>query len=264
MLDDIVRWPAASAGFFVYVALVGVFLPGLRRRRRIRAVSLALPGLILSLAATRLSHSPILYDWLLPPSLLLLGYWTSGALFVAPMLRAEAVLLAIDRSLRIRRIAGYAHRLPAEILELSYVGVYPLIPIALVLHISMTARPDPERFWSVMLLTDYLCFAALPWLQTRPPRVLEPREPWGSSARAFNRRLLHAASIQVNTFPSGHAAEALAGALLVIGAPAPIVAAMFTAALAISAGAVLGRYHYTLDVLTGWAVAAVVWYVIAS
>jgi len=37
---------------------------------------------------------------------------------------------------------------------------------------------------------------------------------------------------------------------------------MFVSALAISAGAVLGRYHYALDALAGWLVAVVVWLVV--
>jgi hypothetical protein len=48
-------------------------------------------------------------------------------------------------------------------------------------------------------------------------------------------------------------------ALLVSAAPAPIVALMFVNALAISAGAVLGRYHYAADVFAGWAVALAVY-----
>ena len=45
-----------------------------------------------------------------------------------------------------------------------------------------------------------------------------------SSLRRFNLRVLGATSIQVNTFPSGHAAEGLVAALLVLAAPAGIVA----------------------------------------
>ncbi len=63
----------------------------------------------------------------------------------------------------------------------------------------------------------------------------------------------------MNTFPSGHAAEALAAALLVLGAPLPIVLLMFVNAVAVSAAAVLGRYHYAADALAGWAVALIVW-----
>lgn len=260
MLDDFVQWPLASAAFFVYALVVTALLPRLTRESRRRAASLALPGLILSVGAVVLDHRAVLHDWVLPPILLLLGYWSTGALFVAPMPRAEAALMRIDSVLGIRRGAARLPRLLAELLELAYVGVYPLIPLALVLHVTLTPNPDPARFWTVVLVTDYLCFATVPWLQTRPPRALEAAEPWVSSVRVFNRRLLHAASIQANTFPSGHAAEALAAALLVTGAPAPVLAAMFVAAIAVSAGAVLGRYHYALDALTGWAVAAAIWY----
>jgi membrane-associated phospholipid phosphatase len=35
-------------------------------------------------------------------------------------------------------------------------------------------------------------------------------------------------------------------------------------ALAISAGAVLGRYHYAADVLAGWLVALVVWLLVTQ
>jgi membrane-associated phospholipid phosphatase len=73
--------------------------------------------------------------------------------------------------------------------------------------------------------------------------------------------VLGAASIRVNTFPSGHAAEALAAALLVSNAPSPVVAWMFFNALAVSAGAVFGRYHYATDAVTGWLVALAVWVV---
>ena len=75
----------------------------------------------------------------------------------------------------------------------------------------------------------------------------------------MNLRLVGSASIGVNTFPSGHAAEALAVALLVACAPWPICVAMLVIALAISAGAVLGRYHYLADAIAGWAVGLVVW-----
>ena len=75
-------------------------------------------------------------------------------------------------------------------------------------------------------------------------------------------RLVGAASIQVNTFPSGHAAEALAAALLVTGAPLPVVIVMWLNAVAVSAAAVLGRYHYAADALAGWAVAFLVWLVV--
>lgn len=252
-------WEAASAVFFLYTLAAALLLRGVSSAGRRRALLFAGAGLAIACISSQLLTRVVLHGWLLPPALLLLAYWASGALFVAPMPDAEDALMGIDRRLGIRALAARTPRPIAEVLELAYAGVYPLIPIALVLHLAEAPRPDAARFWSVILITDYLCFATLPWLQTRPPRALEPGPPWGARLRAFNVGLLGKASIHVNTFPSGHAAEGLAAALLVSGAPAAVVVAMIAAALAIAAGAVLGRYHYALDALTGWAVAVTVW-----
>jgi hypothetical protein len=254
-----IGWEAASAVFFGYVAACARLVPGLDARRRRRVFVIAAAGVVVSLAAARLTMPLLLRDWILPPLLLLVGYWSSGALFVAPMPRAERLLLQLDDRLRIDRISAATPRLVAGFLELMYVGVYPIIPIALIIHLLATPSPDTRYFWTVVLVTDYICFGMLPWVQTRPPRALGAREPWSSAIRRFNLRLLGAASIRVNTFPSGHAAEALAAALLVIGAPWPWLAWMFFNAAAISAATALGRYHFAADALAGWVVAGLVW-----
>jgi hypothetical protein len=252
-------WEVAGWAFFGYVAVVAVVLPGLLPASRRRALGGAAAGVGLLGISVWLPPQAVLHDWLLPPVLLIVGYWASGALFVAPMPLAERVLVRADRALRIPAAAARTPRAMVELLELAYLGVYPLLPIALALHLLYAPGPDAGRFWTVVLVTDFVCFGMLPWVQTRPPRAFEPVDPWRSSVRRLNIGLLGATSIQVNTFPSGHAAEALAAALLVVGAPLPVVAAMGAAALAVTAGAVLGRYHYTLDALAGWGVALVVW-----
>jgi hypothetical protein len=252
-------WPLASGLFFGYAAGVAAMMPRLPWPRRRTALTFAAAGLALSAAAGRLPFTPIVHDWLLPPALLLLGYWTTGLLFVAPMPRAERRLQAIDEALRILPIARSTPQPIAEFLEFAYVFVYPLIPVALIIELTLTPSPDPQHFWSVVLVTDYLCFGVLPWVQTRPPRALEAGDPWSARVRRFNLRLMGAASIHANTFPSGHAAEALVAALLVLDAPLAWVAMMFLAAAAVSAGAVFGRYHYALDAIAGWVVALVVW-----
>src|SRR5262245_40797045 len=254
-------WIAASLAFFFYVLAVALVMPGLARRARMLAALGSLVGLAIALAAHAVRPVPLLHDWVVPPVLLLLGYWTSGLLFVAPMPRVEAALSEVDRWLAIEPAASATPRWLADVLEGAYAGVYPLIPLALVSHLVTAERPDPERFWTVILVTDFICFACLPWIQTRPPRALSPFQPWETAVRRFNLRLLGSASIQVNTFPSGHAAEALAAALLVATAPWPIAAAFGVAALLVSAGAVLGRYHYAADAFAGWAVAGLVWMV---
>ena len=251
-------WLAASAAYFVYVATVAALLPGVRPAGRLRALACAAAGAV-GVAVAWGTTSAVLRVWILPPIVLLLAYWGTGALFVAPMTHVERALQSVDDRLGIRARAGRLPAWVATLLELAYVGVYPLIPIALALHLWFAAAPDADRFWTVILITDFICFATLPWLQTRPPRSIEPGDPWRSALRRFNVRLMSTASIRVNTFPSGHAAEALAAALLVLDAPWPWVVWMFLNAAAISAGAVFGRYHYAVDAVAGWAVAAAVW-----
>ena len=246
----------ASLGFFVYCAALAF---SLERRRRNTVLLGSGAGALLTSWWIAGGSLAILRDWILPPGVLLAAYWTSGALFTAPSVAAEARLLRIDGALGIRAIAAKAPRLVVELLEISYLWVYPVIPVALAVHLLATPDPDPNRFWAVILITDYVCFAMLPWIQTRPPRALETADPWRSSVRRFNVRLLGETSIGVNTFPSGHAAEALAAALMVAGAPLPLLLWMFGSAAAISAGAVFGRYHYAADAVAGWLVALVVW-----
>lgn len=246
-------WQLASGAFFLYVVLIVLWRGGDRPRDR-KAIAGAGAGLLLTLVSALVELS-LAATWIWPPLLLLIAYWSSGLLFVAPSPRQEAGLRWLDDRVGIREVANRTPRAVAEILEAAYAGVYLLIPLALLVRIWFLPPADPDRFWSIVLITDYVCFGVLPWVQTRPPRALDAGDPWPSALRAFNLRLLGATSIQVNTFPSGHAAEALAAALLVLGAPPGIVAMMFAAALAVSAGAVVGRYHYLADALAGWAVA---------
>jgi membrane-associated phospholipid phosphatase len=201
----------------------------------------------------------VLLQWILPPAVLLLGYWVSGLLFAAPMPRVERLLETVDRALGIDRLAAGAPTWIANLLEIAYVAVYPVVPFALAIHLLTSAEPDADRFWTVILVTDFICFGVLPWVQTRPPRALRRADPWRSCVRAANLALLGRTSIQVNTFPSGHVAEALAAALLVADAPWPLAAAVATMAVCISVGAVLGRYHYAMDAVAGIVVALVVW-----
>lgn len=251
-------WCAASAGYFLYVLALAVMLRGVPRAGRGRAALTAAAGLVVTLSG-ELAQAFWLRALVLPVAALLLAYRATGFLWRGPMPRIEAMLTAADVALGIPAIARRAPRVLAELFELAYVGVYPLIPLALALHVAYAARPDADWFWAVILTTDYACFAMLPWIQTRPPRSVESGVPWDARLRKLNLGILNTASIRMNTLPSGHAAEALACALVVLDAPAAVVAWMFFNAAAISAGAVFGRYHYTIDVVTGWGVALVVW-----
>jgi hypothetical protein len=251
-------WASASVPYFLYVAAVAVVLRGLRPLARLRACAGAAVGLLLAILGAR-TDAFWLQLVVLPPMTLLVAYWCSGFLWVAPMERIEDFFIRSDRLLHVPQAAARLPRAVSELLELAYAGVYPLIPIALALHLSYASQPDADHFWTVILITDFICFGMLPWVQTRPPRALDASPPWRSRLRLFNIRLLGETSIGVNTVPSGHAAEAVAVTLLLVDAAFPVGVAMAFAAIAISAGAVLGRYHFALDALAGWLVAIAVW-----
>jgi membrane-associated phospholipid phosphatase len=68
---------------------------------------------------------------------------------------------------------------------------------------------------------------------------------------AVNTAVLDRVSHQLNTFPSGHVAVAIAAASSAISVwwPAGLVLGIVAAGIAI--GAVAGRYHYVMDVIFG-------------
>ena len=255
-------WEQASLIFLGYTFVCALLLPGLTSKARATsAIGSVIGAAVVLLSAVWGSSSMLLHGLLLPAAVLLVAYWSSGALFRVPTPRLESLFRRVDRALRVGETSAAAPRVTAEFLEFSYAAVYAVIPVALAIHLVVTpaALIDLDRFWTVILVTDFICFGMLPWIQSRPPRAIEGRDPWPSSLRRLNLRMLGSASIRVNTVPSGHAAEALAAALLVSNAPAPVFAAMLFAAAAVSAGAVYGRYHYAIDAITGWGVALAVW-----
>jgi membrane-associated phospholipid phosphatase len=252
-------WILASLVFFSYAIALAPVLPGLQRSARRRTVFAALAGFTLCLAAGLTSGSALLQEWVMPAALLLTAYWTSGQLFAAPMPGIESALRRFDRTLGVEAAIGATPPWMRIVFELAYVSVYVLVPVALLIRFATLPDANPEQFWFVVLVTDFICFGCLPWIQTRPPRAISTEAPWQSGVRRLNEQVLDRTSIRHNTFPSGHAAEALASALLVASAPWPLAAAVAVAAVLVSAGAVLGRYHYAADAVAGWVVALLVW-----
>ncbi len=217
------------------------------------------------LAARGTAPVPDLRDWL-PGVYLLIGYWMSGAFYTAPMTDVEAWLTSVDRRLfdrlHVDRRVRAAPRLVLEGLELAYLWCYPLVPAGL-LALLIAGRTDlADWYWTVVLAAELPCYGALPWIQTRPPRVIERDIAIARRTvivRRLNLAILDRGSIKVNTVPSGHAAGALAVALA-LAAAAPLAGALFgLLALAIATASIVGRYHYAADSVSGLLFAIVVW-----
>ncbi len=202
----------------------------------------------------------------LPLPFILLSYWLTGFYFVRPQPALEAAFVAFDR--RAREWIGandFAHRAPRwllECLEAAYVACYVTLPAGM-LVLVLSGRPDAaDWFWSVVVLAEVACYGVLPWIRTRPPWALTTNTALENRpvlVRKLNLLLVRQASTQANTFPSGHAAGAVATALAV-GALSPWAGVVFgVVALCIMAGSVLGDYHYAGDAVTGALAAVGAW-----
>src|SRR5947207_1953334 len=124
-----------------------------------------------------------------------------------------------------------------------------LIALAAVARVSLARR---QRVLATAPVTALPGYGLLPWLPTRPPRAVElPETAARSAIRALNVKILDRASVQLNTFPSGHTAASIAIALAV-GSHLPLAGAVLgIVAVSIAAASVIGRYHYAADAIVG-------------
>lgn len=261
------HWQEIAVGYLSYLTIVSLTRRDFARAR---------PALLIAAAVTwgafavfgRAPLSPAL-SVVVPALILLGGYWLSGLLFVRPDVRIEQWLQSVDDWLLIRSgllVRFYrSPRLVQEFFELSYLLVYLAVPAGATTLVLAGHGDQIGWFWSVVLLAEFTSYGMLPWIQTRPPRVLESANgiaPRAAGIRLLNLGLVNRASIQVNTLPSGHAAGALATALAV-GTVMPLTGVVFLlAAVSISIATVVGRYHYVTDTVLGLLVALAAWTVL--
>jgi hypothetical protein len=195
----------------------------------------------------------------LPAALLLTGYWLSGSMFGPPQPWLERWLLEADaRTFRALRVDAWLKRAPMaalEVLEAAYVAVYPVVAAGAFIC-AASGSATVARYWSAVLAAELVCYAALPYLRSRPPRSLEPPGVVARRApRRLNEGILDRASVQANTLPSGHVAGAAAAALAVMPVSATAGWVLVAIAGLIFVSAVVGRYHYAVDCVLGAAVA---------
>jgi membrane-associated phospholipid phosphatase len=251
---------------FALILAVAAWLQALSRhplpvRRRWNITLLAMvPIAVVMLARWTAVFLPPLYvsvlrDWL-TVALFLVPYWQTGQFFQGPNHRIEERLLAFDRWVMPRAAAtsGTARTGFGLALEIAYLFCYPLVPLGLLALYAAGQRGHVAGFWLVVLIATYLCYAITPFVPAYPPRDLAGAQlPPGQTgkARIFNRWILKHGSIHAISFPSAHVASTFAVSLaLLYYAPLFGLAFLFVSVW-ISLGAVIGRYHYALDVLLG-------------
>lgn len=253
-----------------YLGYLVALLP-FRRIPRTSALRLAVtaPTLALAVVLVAVIRAPaapaVVRDWL-PLPYVLLCYWLTGYYFVDPQEAFERRFIAFDRRVRLWLGAGdfarTAPRAVLEFLETAYFACYVVLPAGMIAFILAGAAAHADRFWSVVLLAELGCYGVLPFVRTRPSWVLHPDTPLAGRrvfVREINLVLVRRASTTANTFPSGHAAGALATALAVAPAWPAAGVVFFFVALSIMVGSVAGEYHYAGDAVAGALTAVAAW-----
>ena len=262
-----------QGGFAVLLAVAACLVPlPAVRRRRITILALVVVGAVAFAWSTSLwlpaAWSTTIRDWL-PVGLMLVPYWQTGQFFTGPNLKIQHWLMDLDRrwlTYTSRRI-GTAHTRLGLGFEIAYVFCYPFVPLGLGVLYLAGLRNRVDEYWFVVLAATYLCYAITPFFPAMPPReVAKAGEPINAAQRGdranrgqvFNRWLQGWGSIHAISFPSAHVASTLAVSLVLTRHLHIVGLCFLFVAGSVAVAAVAGRYHYTLDVLLGAAVALAV------
>lgn len=188
---------------------------------------------------------------------LVAGYWLPALLVTRSPQRFEAWL---------RRTESFgpfgSFRSFGSFWELAYLCCYPFVPAAFLTVYRNGSVADVDRFWTSVLAAGYVCYISLPWLVSRPPRIVmrsdanvsnDANDPNDAALwiRHMNLKVLDRLSHGWNTFPSGHVAVAFAAAFSTFSVSPPAGLAFAIVAIGIALGSVSGRYHYMVDALAG-------------
>jgi hypothetical protein len=269
------HWQSIALAYSIYLAIVSFLRPEFRQARPTLVAVAAVAGLV-AVTRARVPANPA-FTVIVPALVLLAGYRLSGLLFVRIDTGVENALLALDRSwlgpTGLLRAYAAAPRILREYLETSYLLVYVGLPAGAVALVATGHTSMLDSYWSVVLAAEFICYGMLPWIQTRPPMLIHGGHGEGqddaatlppmSGVRRLNQMIARRASIRANTIPSGHAAGAMATALVVMSAAPGIGMVFLILALSIAVASVLGRYHYAIDSVLGILVALLAWVIVS-
>jgi hypothetical protein len=254
-----------ALAYFASFAVAALMVPlprGARVRTWAQLVAIAAAVWLMARPAAP-SVVQVARDWA-PGLLLVLGYWLPRDFVRGPHVALERWLVDGDAWFFRTRAGATLRRLPRglqEYLELTYLLVYPMVPAGFAALVAAGRASEADRFWTMVLLAEFACYALLPLLPTRPPRVLEPHEAVptrASRVRVASLWFMNTASNGWNTFPSGHVAGCLAVAFAVIPVLPAVGATLLLLALSITVATVAGRYHFAADAGAGALVAVAV------
>lgn len=232
-------------------------LPALRRIQ-VTMISVVASAAIVGVAR---GGAPLARDWL-PAVLILAGYVVSGRFYLGSSPAIEAWLMGWDHRLLGDPATRFAHwpRLLLAFLEVVYLGCFLVVPAGYA-ALWWAGRTDlADHYWTMVVAAEFGAFAPLAVFQTRPPWAIERRAAQRDRAiHQMAAEMVSTFTIRANTFPSGHAAGSLAVACALAGALPWVSLALLAIAVSICVACVVGRYHYTVDVIAGAALALAIW-----
>ena len=250
--------------FFLYVSGVALFRPVTEdvRLQVLSANTLVLLTIIFIAGKQRpggpgwIGH---LRDWG-PAALILLGYREMGWMALPhPNRDFENYWIAFDRALLnggLRAAIESLGPVLPNLLELSYLLVYAVPPLAVTALYVCRKRERMDDLYLILLTGTLLAYACYPWFPSDTPRrVFAGLDlPMDSLLRRLNLKILGGYGISTSVFPSGHSAAAFAAGfalLRVLPERRWWGRGMMTLAVLIAIATVYGRYHFAIDTIAG-------------
>jgi membrane-associated phospholipid phosphatase len=258
-----------ALGFFAYVTLLVAFFPDRPYLHLQPLFVLVAVTLLLCVTAMlgRGAHArtvSMIRDWL--PLGLALTAFREMELFVPRTYNGayeqswERLDIIVLKDWGVTRVINSLQPILPEYLELCYLLVYGVGVYLVVALWRDGERPKVDDAMSIYLAGTLLAYAFFPFFPSRPPRlVFSDADGPGISTwfKTVNWYLLKRATIHAAVFPSAHVSSAFAAAwamFLVSPARKRRAWGFLLYAISVSVATVYGRYHYTADVLAGFAV----------
>jgi membrane-associated phospholipid phosphatase len=256
-----------QAGFAIILVVAAWISPLAARRRAVVTMLAAFAVVVVLLGRFSVyvlapRQASILRDWL-PVALMLVPYWQTGQFFTGPNQKIQSWLIESDRRLTKLLHPGVLAfgRYTRLSMEWAYSLCYVLPPAGLAVLYAAGMRRYALTYWPIVLLPTYLCYALTPLVPALPPRDITGKASAAGArtkSRVFNLWIQQYASIHAISFPSAHVACALSISFVLLHY-LPVAGAIFLGlAIWIGVAAIVGGYHYAIDVWLGAAVALLV------
>ncbi len=256
--------------YFLYTSVLALVLP---LKRPVPAVVLALNALVLGGLAflayadslRRREFLAIVRDWY-APSLLLLAYREMGWFAQPHTSRVlEDAWVAWDRLLLnewgLRKVIEVLGPVGPGILEIAYVFVYAMAPLAMAAFYLCKCRDRVPAFLFNFTLAVLIVYALFPYFPSEPPWYNYPGADFPTYETIFrrlNRAMLESQGIHTSVFPSAHVAGAMSaafGVMRLLPERKWLGRAWLALAILIAVATVYCRYHYSADALAGLGIA---------